>query len=37
MLQPKEELQNLIIEYPSNNNNICERCKNAEVTMVCSE
>ena len=39
MSQSNEELKNLIIEYPqiNNNNNLCERCKNAEVTLICDE
>ena len=36
MSQSNEELNNLIIEYPQINN-LCERCKNAEVTLICSE
>ena len=37
MLNPNEELKNLIIECPSNNNDLCERCKNAKVVLICSE
>ena len=38
MSQSNEELNNLIIDYPQINNiNLCERCKNAEATVICSE
>ena len=37
MLQSNEELKNLVIEYPPNNNKICERCKNSEAIYACSE
>ena len=38
MIEQNEELKNLIIEYPpNNNNNLCERCKNAQAMLICSE
>ena len=38
MFQTSEEQKNEIIEYQKSNNiNICERCKNAEVALICEE
>ena len=38
MLNQNDELKNLIIEYPPNNNkDLCERCKNAQVVLICPE
>ena len=38
MFKTSEEQKNEIIEYQKSNNiNICERCKNAEVELICEE
>ena len=37
-MNQNDELKNLIIEYPPNNNkDLCERCKNAQVVLICPE
>ena len=38
MYQTNEEQKNEKFDYPKmNNNNLCERCKNAEIVLICEE